>query len=437
MLRCPKCRRRFEDKRYCPEHGIPLVRMDTIGVGQRNLMGQVVGGKYRILDRIGEGGMGEVYKVEHVALGKPLAMKILHRDLSVHEQAVLRFEREAKAASQLVHPHIILVSDFGVAADGSLYIVMEFLEGRDLFDELKEVRYMNAKRTVDIMRQVCSGLAEAHRHGVIHRDLKPETIFLAQGREYPDFVKILDFGIAKVLEPGPDERTLTASGTVFGTPEYLSPEQAAGGEIDHRADLYSLGIIMYRMVTGRLPFVGGNKSGLIQRQLYEMPVPFSERRMPQQVPPSLEKVIFKLLAKDPDDRYQDALQLKEALERVDTRPYELQQQDPDDETPTDWLVFPEKGIPGASNTRAEQPPQAHVPQGSGSRGGKGSSQAHMRSTPPRARPMHQTDPSIQAPGSHGMVRTMTPFSPRYALMVLILVLGLALASWLIIQIMGT
>ena len=348
VFHCPKCKGVFPGLRYCPEHGLPLIRVEP-ATAVADPAGLMVGGKYRILSRIGEGGMGAVYKVEHVSIGRPMAMKILHRDLSAHEQAVLRFEREARAASQLEHPHIILVSDFGVASDGSLYIVMEFLNGKDLFDVLKDERFMNAERTVHIMRQVCSGLAEAHRHGVIHRDLKPENIFLANDREFQDYVKILDFGIAKVLETGPEERTLTAAGTVFGTPEYLSPEQAAGGEIDHRADLYSLGIIMYRMVTGRLPFTGGNKNSLIQRQLNEMPLPFGQRQMPQKVPEALERIIFRLLAKDPDDRYQTAEQLKDALERVDTRSPEQRAEQEDEEPPIDWIVFNENdrttGVP--------------------------------------------------------------------------------------------
>ena len=346
MLRCPKCKRSFTDKRYCPEHGLPLVELDSLSPGPgSDRIGMVIGGKYRVITRIGEGGMGQVFKVEHVAMGRLMALKVLHRELSAHEQAVLRFEREARAASQLGHPHIIMVSDFGFAPDGSLYIAMEYLEGKDLFDELRDVRIMDAQRTVHIMRQVCSGLDAAHRSGVIHRDLKPENIFLAQGREFPDFVKVLDFGIAKILETGPEERTLTASGTIFGTPEYLSPEQAAGSEIDHRADIYSLGIIMYRMAAGRLPFVGNNKSILIQRQLNEMPLPFCERPMPQEVPDDLERIIFKLLAKDPDDRYQTVEQLKEALERVDTRSEELRAEDAAQQEPIKWIVFHEDDRP--------------------------------------------------------------------------------------------
>ncbi len=355
MLRCPKCRQAFADKRYCPRDGLPLVELDASAPrGRADLVGSVVGGKYRILARIGEGGMGEVYKVEHVALGKLMAMKILHRDLSAHEQAVLRFEQEARSASALDHPHIIFVSDFGMASDGSLYIVMEFLVGLDLFDELKEIRHMSPERTVHVMRQVCSGLAEAHRRGVIHRDLKPENIFLARDREFPDFVKILDFGIAKVLEGNPAARTLTGSGTVFGTPEYLSPEQAAAAEIDCRADIYSLGIIMYRMVAGRLPFSGGSKNSLIQRQLHEMPQPFSERQMPQEVPEDLERIIFRLLAKDPDDRYQSAEQLKLALERADLRTAEERAHSERDAQPINWIVFQEDERPAGMPPRNPQ-----------------------------------------------------------------------------------
>ena len=348
MLRCPRCRNTFSDKRYCPWDGMPLAELDGPSkANPRDLLGTVVGGKYEVLACIGEGGMGEVYRVRHVAMGKLMAMKVLLRHLSRHEQAVLRFGQEARAASQLRHPHIISVYDFGVTVYGELYIVMEYLQGKDLFDVLKECRVMGARRAVHVMRQVCAGLEAAHRREVIHRDLKPENIFLCTDREFPDYVKILDFGIAKVGELGadPDRRAVTGVGTVFGTPEYLAPEQAAAIEIDHRADLYSLGIIMYRMVAGRLPFLGGGKSRLIHSQLHEMPMPFSDRQMPAEVPDELEHIIFRVLAKDPDDRYQSAEALKEALGRVDVRTASERaaQRSPSD--PLEWRVFGEQAPP--------------------------------------------------------------------------------------------
>jgi serine/threonine-protein kinase len=415
---CPRCRGTFTGLKFCPEHGLPLVQLESTP-SREDQTGAIVGGKYRILSRIGEGGMGAVYKVEHVAMGKLMAMKILHRELSAHEQAVLRFEREARAASQLEHPHIILVSDFGIAGDGSFYIVMEHLNGKDLFDVLKDEHIMLAERTVHVMRQVCSGLAEAHRKGVIHRDLKPENIFLATDKEFPDFVKILDFGIAKVLETRPGERTLTAAGTVFGTPEYLSPEQAAGGEIDHRADLYSLGIIMYRMLAGRLPFTGGNKSSLIQRQLSEQPLPFAQRQMPQQVPPSLERVVFRLLAKDPDDRYQDALEVKAALERVDTRPPELAAGDPDTSPPTVWLVFKEDDRPKGMAPRTVS--------------GAGRPQLPPGQAPPLARPAVVREPLAEERSASLLDRPFTLRSLLPLFLALALLTGLVVFLFLQLQ----
>ncbi|MDY0062747.1 MAG: serine/threonine-protein kinase [Myxococcota bacterium] len=318
-LQCPVCQKCYaEPMKFCPEHGQPLVPLVTgyRGGSVREPIGQLIGDKYRVLERIGEGGMGAVYRVEHQDMGKQLAMKLLHANLSSSEQAVVRFQREAKAASTIVHPHVIRVWDSGITEDGRFFLVMELLSGKDLFDVLKEERILPPERTINILRQVCAGLDEAHRLGIIHRDMKIENVFLSANAEFPEFVKILDFGIAKWLHQTPDGRTLTATGVVFGTPEYLSPEQAAGLEIDHRADLYSLGIIAYRMLAGTLPFYEQDKQKLIQQQLHQLPLPFADRRMPQEVPADLEAIVFKLLAKDPDDRFQTADEVKQALERV-------------------------------------------------------------------------------------------------------------------------
>jgi len=349
---CPRCAGHFRGLRFCPIDGLPLVDK-KLGRGPDHQVGELIAGRYLILDRIGEGGMGVVYRAEHVVMQKLVGMKILHRDLCRYEHAVRRFEREARAASLLEHPNCVTVTDFGVTNNGSLYLVMEYLEGKDLFDTLRDERYFAPERAVHSTRQVCAGLAEAHHQGVIHRDLKPENIFLVQRRDTPDFVKILDFGIAKVLE-AEEGRTLTAAGTVFGTPEYLAPEQGMGKPADNRADLYSVGVIMYRMLAGRLPFRGGNKRALIQRQISEPPVPFKRLRMPQEIPRSLEKVCFKLLAKKPEDRYQSAEEALHALERVDLRPPELVAAQPEPEVV--WIDFAD-----GKQVRDEPPPEPMTP----------------------------------------------------------------------------
>ena len=280
--------------------------------------------------------MGTVYRVEQTVMRKIMGMKILHQDLCRHEHAVRRFEREARAASLLEHPNCVTVSDFGVTENGSLYLCMEYLPGKDLFDTLRECRTFSQERVVHVTQQICAGLAEAHHQGVIHRDLKPENVFLIKQRDSRDFVKLLDFGIAKIL--GAEEgRALTAVGTVFGTPEYLAPEQGVGRPVDHRADLYSVGVIMYRMLVGHLPFRGGDKRALIQRQINEPPMPFRLLDMRQEVPESLEKVVFKLLAKNADDRYQTAEEVQEALRRVDIRPAALVAAEPKPEVI--WIDF--------------------------------------------------------------------------------------------------
>ena len=332
---CPRCADTFDGLQFCPRDGTPLIH-DRLGDGPEHRPGQVIAGMYRILDRIGEGGMGAVYRVEHTVMRKIMGMKILHQDLCRYEHAVRRFERESRAASLLEHPNCVTVSDFGVTDNGSLYLCMEFLAGKDLFDTLRECRVFSPERAVHVVSQMCAGLAEAHHQGVIHRDLKPENIFLVKRRDSSDFVKILDFGIAKIL--GAEEgRALTAAGTVFGTPEYLAPEQGVGKPVDHRADLYSIGIIMYRMLVGHLPFRGGDKRALIQRQIGEPPMPFRLLDMRQEVPEALEKVCFKLLAKNPDDRYQTAEEVQEALRRVDIRPPELVAAEPKPEVI--WIDF--------------------------------------------------------------------------------------------------
>ncbi len=321
---CPHCGGVYEGMRFCPVDGTPLVEAQPASGARQTsadkhrefpAAGQVVAGRYKVLGRVGHGGMGVVFRVEHVVMGKPMALKVLHPRYGSSPHAVRRFEREAWAASSLEHPNICMVTDFGTSEDGLLFIAMEHLKGADLFDVLRDVRRLPPARAIHIARQIASGLGDAHHKGVVHRDLKPENIFLCSDRDSPDFVKLLDFGIAK-LTSGGDGPPLTGEGAVPGTPEYFSPEQAGGGTADHRSDLYMLGLILYRMVTGFAPFAAEDQVALIQAQLHEKPRPISSYKLPAPVPRALDKIITKLLQKNPGRRFQTADDVVEALDRA-------------------------------------------------------------------------------------------------------------------------
>lgn len=280
-------------------------------------MGKVVAGKYKILDRLGSGAMGSIYKAEHTALSKPVVIKVLHRHLIADQNHIKRFHREAKAASRLNHPNCISVLDFGQTEDGWLYICMEYVAGKDLCRIIFEEKRLEPRRVIHIASQVLDALDEAHAQGVIHRDLKPENIMIERLRTNPDFVKVLDFGIAKIRDVdgrGDTSGFKTATGMVFGTPEYMSPEQIRGEELDGRSDLYSLGIVMYHMLTGELPFTGDSVLEIATKHLREPPVPLSEKR--PDLPRGLCAFVHKLLEKDREKRFRSAAEARAALEQV-------------------------------------------------------------------------------------------------------------------------
>ena len=218
-------------------------------------IGKTVAKKYRVEAMIGEGGMGKVYKATQLVLDKPVVLKVLRQALLSDERTVARFQREAKAASRLNHPNSISILDFGQAEDGAMYIAMEYVSGKDLHHILSREWPLPEGRVIKIVAQVLSALSDAHGAGVIHRDLKPENIMIEQRKNDADFVKVLDFGIAKITDSsGEDGPALTRAGFVCGTPEYMSPEQARGAQLDHRSDLYAVGVILYQLTTGLLPF---------------------------------------------------------------------------------------------------------------------------------------------------------------------------------------
>ena len=262
------------------------------------LIGAVVGERYRLLSRIGMGGMGSVYKAEHVRMGKIVAVKLLHGDLSRNESMIRRFTREARAASRLSSPHTVSVFDYG-QSDGLVYLVMEFLQGKDLGQVMRSVDTLGLQRTARIVKEVSDSLTEAHEHGIVHRDLKPENIFLcAQISDEEGVVKVLDFGLAKLHEIREESLVDTQHGNIIGTPYYMSPEQISGGEVDARSDVYSLGAVIFKLLTGSPPFPHDNPVVVLGRHL-SAPVPLiSEFNADLEI---VDHVMTKALAKEPAD----------------------------------------------------------------------------------------------------------------------------------------
>jgi serine/threonine-protein kinase len=281
------------------------------------LVGAVLAGRYVVKSRIGEGGMGLVYEGLHRDIDKQVAIKVLRDDLSRRPDVVARFRQEARSASRIGHENIVDISDFGETTRGASYFVMEFLDGEDLANVLGRDVTVEAERACAIVLQCCRALSATHAKGIVHRDIKPENIFLTKRDGVDDFVKIVDFGIAKMSDietDGAPGRKLTKTGMIFGTPEYMSPEQAAGKELDHRVDVYALGIILYECLAGRVPFEGDTFMGVLTQHLFAELPPIFEVNPNATVSRELELVIRKALAKDPDDRYQDSLCPRRALE---------------------------------------------------------------------------------------------------------------------------
>ncbi|MBW2462755.1 MAG: serine/threonine protein kinase [Deltaproteobacteria bacterium] len=281
-------------------------------------VGQQVAGQFRILQKIGTGGMGAVYKAEQPEMNRFVAVKILHSKYLTRTDLVARFRREARAMSHLSHPNTARVFLYGQLDDGACYFIMEYLEGRNLAQMVRAHGPMEPERAINVMIQVCGALEEAHQAGIIHRDLKPENVFLTTQGGIQDYPKVLDFGLAKVTERQmrPGSMVLTQEGMVFGTPEFMSPEQARGEPLDARSDIYSLGTILYELVTGKLPFDAKQPMEYINMHINEPPIPLAERCPGKDFPPGLQAVLDKALAKSRDDRQEKAAELGKELRDV-------------------------------------------------------------------------------------------------------------------------
>ena len=314
---CLECNRQFTGiVSACPHDGSPLVK-----VMQDPLIGTTLAGKYEIISVIGHGGMGVVYKAKDTLIERLVAIKMLKAQLISDSMSVKRFHHEGRAASRINHPHVITVHEFNISPSGQPFIVMDFLEGTSLAQVIKDDGHVGVERTVKILIEACDALNHAHRHGVVHRDLKPSNIVLIDYDGPKDFVKVVDFGVAKLITEGGQElQRLTQAGEVCGSPVYMSPEQCQGEELDARSDIYSIGVVMYESLTGLLPLIGQTMVETMSKHITENAAPFSQARPDLYIPERLEAVVFKALSKNPAERHETMALLKQDLDMAIPKP---------------------------------------------------------------------------------------------------------------------
>ena len=361
MKICPACSREYDaEHTVCLDDGVALVLLDTGAAARgQDLIGQVVDGRYKIERIVGRGGMGTVYSCRHVVVGKAFAMKVLRSGIERSEEVLHRFIREAQAANAVQSRHICEMTDFGQLPGGSFYVVMELLDGVSLTRALREKRlkYPDIKR---VFIQIAETLEKAHRVNIVHRDLKPDNVVLVHDDGDPFFVKLVDFGIAKVMQSRASN--LTETGVILGTPYYLSPEQALGDDVEHRSDIYALGVMMYRSFTGKLPFVADTAMGVLTRHLTEQP------ELPSTIAdmnPVLERLIMRCLEKKPIARFQTMHDLAKALKSIPSERTTTPTAHPtaDERSPLSAARVPAAGQSGAAKSRAvRNPPRTeHTP----------------------------------------------------------------------------
>ena len=301
MKICPVCSTEYaDDVKFCPNDGQTLRSAGPAA----DLVGQVVADRYHIVKKLGEGGMGQVYLGEHVKMGRRSAIKVMNPSMVHDPDAVARFNREASNASRINHPNVCAIYDFGETPDGLIYLAMEFIEGEPLTDLLEREGALPVARASHIFLQVGEALQAAHDLGIVHRDLKPDNIMLARRKGGEDVVKVVDFGIAKAVGGDEAGQKVTKTGLVVGTPEFMSPEQLSGDTLDGRSDLYSLALVFYRMLSGKLPFEATTVQETMIKRLTDEPTKLAEARPDLSFPPGLQPVLDTALARTPMERYQ-------------------------------------------------------------------------------------------------------------------------------------
>lgn len=313
---CPTCGTEYPaNERFCPRDGTALRSQG----GGTDLVGSIIGERYHVLKKLGEGGMGQVYLAEHVKMGRKSAVKVMNPGMVHDADAISRFNREAANASRINHPNVAGIYDFGETSDGLIYLAMEFIEGESLTSLVEKNGALTPVRAADITKQAADGLAVAHDMGIVHRDLKPDNIMIAKNRDGSDCVKVVDFGIAKAA--GAENQKVTKTGLVVGTPEYMSPEQLAGDKLDGRSDVYSLALVAFNMLTGKLPFDGETAQESMIMRLTDEPKSLAVMKPDTSWTPEVQAVMAKALQRRANDRYQKAAQFGVALwEAVDHMP---------------------------------------------------------------------------------------------------------------------
>ncbi len=316
---CPDCATKTEDAR-CPQCG--SITALPGGPEAAHLAGKVLEGRYELLELAGQGGMGTVYRAVDRTLTRPVAVKVLGSATEGDAQLAQRFRQEGRMASRILHPNVIVTFDAGVTAEGWMFLVMELLEGRELSREIRRQTRIEPRRALELAVQIARAVQAAHAQGIVHRDLKPPNIFLVDTPDGEPQVKVMDFGLARVLEGGPYVPRITQAGLVLGSPGYMSPEQVSGLEVDYRTDFYSLGVTLFEMVTGKKPFVGETASHVMVQHLSDPPPPLSGLLPQPNVVAVVQPLLDRLMAKAPEARPADAT---EALALIQSAQQALQQ----------------------------------------------------------------------------------------------------------------
>jgi eukaryotic-like serine/threonine-protein kinase len=312
MKICPVCSTEYaDDVKFCPNDGQTL-RSTTRA---SDLVGQIVADRYHVVKKLGEGGMGQVYLAEHVKMGRRSAIKVMNPAMVHDPDAIARFNREASNASRISHPNVCAIYDFGETVEGLIFLAMEFIEGEPLTDLLEREGALSLPRATTIFLQTADALQAAHELGIVHRDLKPDNIMLTKAT-----VKVVDFGIAKAIGGDESGQKVTKTGLVIGTPEFMSPEQLSGDKLDGRSDLYALALVLYRMLTGKLPFEATTAQEVMVKRLTDEPLKLAHARPDLSFPPGLQQVFDTALARTPAERYQSVAKFAADVTAVTGRP---------------------------------------------------------------------------------------------------------------------